>query len=348
MVTREEVAKRAGVTVSAVSRTMNGRGYVAKEKKESILKAVKELGYRPNPLSNSLKNKQTYQLCFFCVDIYNSFYMDMYNYMADYAEKMGYTLFLLTTFNVERFKDMLLDGILVENDGVAFDLQQLVGECFFPPMVGASFGSSGICTKKVPYVDVDTYVAMEMGLTYLMKKGHKKIAYGTPYNTKGNELSQTRNVAYENKMTPVYGKNIEKYIFVSEDNKEIKNERKLFNKEFFFEEGMKGADEFVSRKCDATAIICFNDEYALGMISRFKHIGYRIPEDISIMGIDGIHNRKYTTPLLSSVSLNVKEQAETCVQVLLKMIEGKKVSYRTTITPYLLEGESVMDNISKN
>ena len=73
MITREDVAKRAGVSVSAVSRAMNGRGYVAKDKKEAIYKAVEELGYRPNPLSNSLKNRQTYQLCFFGSDIYNSF-----------------------------------------------------------------------------------------------------------------------------------------------------------------------------------------------------------------------------------------------------------------------------------
>lgn len=49
MITREDVAKRAGVSVSAVSRTMNGRGYVSKDKKEAIFKAVEELGYRPNP-----------------------------------------------------------------------------------------------------------------------------------------------------------------------------------------------------------------------------------------------------------------------------------------------------------
>ncbi len=338
MVTRKEVANRAGVSVSAVSRTMNGRGYVAKEKKEAILKAVEELGYRPNPLSHSLKNKQTYQLCFFSVNIYNSFYMDMYHYMAAYAEKRGYTLFLLTTFHAQRLKDMLLDGILVENEGVAFDIQKQVGENFCPPMVGASFGASATYTRKVPYVDVDTYEAMEMGLTYLMKKGHKIIAYGTPYNTKGSELIQTRNVAYKNIMLPVYGVDIEKYIIVTGS--------KMEGKEIFFEEGIKGADEFIRRKCDATAIICFNDEFALGMVSRFQQLGYRIPEDISIMGIDGIGNRKYTKPLLSSVSLNVKEQAETCVRILLKVIEGEKVSYRTSITPYLLEGESVKENLN--
>lgn len=72
---------------------MNGRGYVAKDKKEAIYKAVEELGYRPKPLSNSLKNRQTYQLVFFCADIYNSFYTELFNNMSDYAMDRGYTLF---------------------------------------------------------------------------------------------------------------------------------------------------------------------------------------------------------------------------------------------------------------
>ena len=57
MVTREDVAKRAGVSVSAVSRTMNGRGYVAEDKKKAVLQAVRELGYRPNP-AGAVSEKQ--------------------------------------------------------------------------------------------------------------------------------------------------------------------------------------------------------------------------------------------------------------------------------------------------
>lgn len=104
---------------------------------------------------------------------------------------------------------------------------------------------------------------------------------------------------------------------------------------------MSGADRFLERNCGATAIFCFNDEFALGMLRRFEQLNIRVPEDISILGIDGIENRKYVTPFLSSVSLNIGEQAECCVSTLLDMIEGRKVNYFNSFKPYLSEGNSV-------
>ncbi|CUQ04228.1 MULTISPECIES: LacI family DNA-binding transcriptional regulator [Hungatella] len=338
MITREDVAKRAGVSVSAVSRAMNHRGYVAKDKKEAIYKAVEELGYRPNPLSHSLKNRQTYQLCFFGADIYNSFYMELFNYMSDYAAERGYTMFLFSEFNEERVKTMLMDGMIVENDTVAEKVQALLGEQFFMPIVTASYGSPIVSLKRIPYVDVDTHDAVEIGLAYLKKMGHKKTAFATPYDFFGDSRVNPRHVAFGNQMRPVYGKRLKDYVI---DN--TGKARLPFARENFFEEGMNCADQFLARNCDATAVICFNDEFALGMIRRFEQMGIRIPDALSILGIDGIENRKYVTPFLSSVSLNIKEQAECCVSTLLDMIEGRRVTFFNSLKPYLVEGNSVRD-----
>ena len=336
MITREDVAKRAGVSVSAVSRAMNGRGYVAKDKKEAIYKAVEELGYRPNPLSNSLKNRQTYQLCFFGSDIYNSFYKELFNKMSDYAMDRRYTLFYFSNFSVDRVKTMLMDGMIVENDSVAEEVQALLGESFYMPIVTASYGVPVKNLKRIPYVDVDTYDAVELGLAYLKEMGHKKIAFATLYDFFHDSRLHPRHVAFGNQMKPVYGKQFRDYVI---DN--ARNTRPAFARENFFEEGMSGADRFLERNCGATAIICFNDEFALGMLRRFEQLNIRVPEDISILGIDGIENRKYVTPFLSSVSLNIGEQAECCVSTLLDMIEGRKVNYFNSFKPYLSEGNSV-------
>lgn len=337
MITREDVAKRAGVSVSAVSRTMNNRGYVAKEKKEAILRAVEELGYRPNPLSSSLKNRQTFQLCFFGSDIYNSFYIELFNCMSEYAMERGYTLFFFTNFQAERVKTMLMDGMIVENENVAGDIQKMLGEQFFLPVVSASYGVPIVKTKRIPYIDVDTYDAVEIGLKYLKNKGHKKIAFATPYVFDG-ELIHPRHISFRNSMKPVMGSRFMEYVIEQPEKEKI---RPPFEKENFFEEGMNGADIFLEKGCDATAIFCFNDEYAMGMIKRFEQLGYRVPKDISVMGIDGIENRKYVTPLLTSVSLNIKEQGKCCIHILLDMIEGRRVNYFTSIKPFMAEGDSV-------
>lgn len=336
MITRADVAKRAGVSVSAVSRAMNQRGYVAKEKKEAIYKAVEELGYRPNPISSSLKNRQTYQLCFFGSDIYNSFYTELFNHMSDYAAKRGYTLFFFSDFSVERVKNMLMDGMIVENDNAAEMVQDLLGDRFFMPIVTASYGSPIVSVKRIPHVDVDTYDAVELGLSYLKKMGHKKTAFATPYDFFCDCRVNPRHVAFRSQMEPVYGKRFPDYVVDIAGNT-----RPPFARENFFEEGMNCADRFLARKCDATAIFCFNDELALGMIKRFEQLGVKVPEDVSVLGIDGIENRKYVTPLLSSVSLNIREQAQCCVSTLLDMIEGRRVNYFNSFKPYLAEGNSV-------
>ena len=235
MITREDVAKRAGVSVSAVSRAMNGRGYVAKDKKEAIYKAVEELGYRPNPLSNSLKNRQTYQLCFFGSDIYNSFYTELFNKMSDYAMDRWYTLFYFSNFSVERVKTMLMDGMIVENDSVAEEVQALLGEPFYMPIVTASYGVPVKNLKRIPYVDVDTYDAVELGLAYLKEMGHKKIAFATLYDFFHDSRLHPRHVAFGNQMKAVYGKQFRDYII---DN--AGNTRPAFARENFFEEGMSG------------------------------------------------------------------------------------------------------------
>jgi DNA-binding LacI/PurR family transcriptional regulator len=336
MVTREDVAKAAGVSVSAVSRTMNGRGYVAKEKREAILKAVKDLGYRANPLSSSLKDGKTNQICFYTRDMYNPFYMDLFNIMSPYATEKGYSLFMLNTLDLSRVRSMLIDGMILGNESVAADVQQQMGENFYLPMVSASFGLSVIKTKCIPYVDVDAYDAVTLAVDYLQGLGHKKIAYATPYVTEAVKSPQARNFAFENLMRPVRGKELEKYMFVTP-----LPHGKHQNREYFFEEGIDGANRFLQSGCDATAILCFNDIYALGMMSQFRARGRKVPDDISIMGIDGIEARKYTSPLLTTIDMKISKQARTCVDSLLDLIEGRRVNHFISLKPCVLEGESV-------
>lgn len=329
MVTREEVAKKAGVSVSAVSRTMNGRGYVAKEKKEAILDAVRELGYRPNPLHH----KQTYQICFYNKNPYSMFYMELYYAMANYAVKRGYTLFLFTAFQRDN-QFLQMDGMIVESESIALEIQEAWGKNLPIPIVSASYGVPVVKTNKIPYVDADTYDALEMGLKYLMKKGHQKIAYGAPFIPKNSKTVQSRTVAFENMMKPILGKRFEEYLMIPKEGN---------SQEYLFEKGMQGAEQFCKQKCDATAVICFNDEYAWGMIRGLQQLGYRIPEDLSVMGIDGVVNQKSQELHLTTVALHIEQQAKECVDTLIHIIEGTKTSYFISIKPYLKEGNTVKE-----
>lgn len=340
MVTREDVARKAGVSVSAVSRTLNERGYVAEDKKRAIIEAARELGYRTNSVVS--QGRQLKQICFLNIDIFNPFYIQIYHVMSQQARKRGYTLFLLHTFDEKMAQNMEMDGMITDSEASALEVQKIAGEDFSIPVVSASYGLPIINTRKIRYVDVDTYRAMEIGLEYLQKMGHRKIAYATPYALGFHPgTTQSRNVAFEGIMRPILGDKFRDYFLDPQDSITEPPNLEKAQSEMFYRDGMRSADEYIRRECDATAIICFNDQYALGLMHRLIQLNYRIPEDVSIMGIDGIEDRNYTSPLLTTVGMNIQLQGETCVNNLIDVVEGKKVNFFTSIQPRLLKGESV-------
>lgn len=124
---------------------------------------------------------------------------------------------------------------------------------------------------------------------------------------------------------------------------EERGEETLYIQETFFEKGILAAKLFAERKSDATAVLGFNDEIALGFCKEIRRLGYEIPKDLSVMGIDGVYSRRYPDQLLTSLRLNPRAIGEKCVEVLLNVIDGKKVKYVTHMPVKAPEGESVRD-----
>lgn len=342
MITREDVARKAGVSVSAVSRTINERGYVAEDKKCAIIKAARELGYRTNSVLT--KNRYSKQLCFLNIDIFNTFYTQLFDVMCEQARRRDYVLYLMHNFDEKIAQTMVMDGMITDSESSALEVQRIAGEDYALPVVSASYGLPIVNTKRIRYVDVDSFEAMEIGLEYLQKHGHKKIAFATPYAYGFYAGTvQSRNAAFEGTMLPILRDKIRNYFLDPPDAATEQLNLASAKSEMFYRDGMLSADEYIRRKCDATAIMCFNDQYALGVIQRLVQLNYRIPYDVSVMGIDGIEERKCTKPLLTTVGMNIELLGQTCVNNLIDMIEGKRVKYITSIRPKLIKGDSVRD-----
>jgi DNA-binding LacI/PurR family transcriptional regulator len=142
------------------------------------------------------------------------------------------------------------------------------------------------------------------------------------------------------------------YIGVSRRNPELIDDRRLLGfheevgnlleiQEDFYGKGRLAAHIFMEKNLDATAILGFNDDFSLGLIKGFQELGVRVPEDISVLGFDGINNRKYVTPMLTTMGLFPEKQGAKCVEVLLDIIEGKKYKHINHTGFKLLEGGSV-------
>ena len=334
VITREDVAKKAGVSVTAVSRVMNNSGYVKKEKREAILKAVEEVGYR----RNRAKVSKVKQILFYHKDLSNAYTTEMYRGMIACASQHDHMVVLSAIWNIEEIMAMQIEGVILPNETALEEYIHFTENKPFSPTVCASYGTSIKYPRHIPLVESDTYVAMELSIEYLLSKGHTKIGLATPYPA-GNK--NPRSAAYRHKMLPLLGEDINQYMFVADDTSDSSRSALFDAEEDYFQYGELIAKQICTRKIDITAACCFNDNVAVGMFHHFNRIGVKVPEDISIVGIDGLSIGKYVYPGLTSVSISPFEQGYECVRVLLDMIADKKVKGRTKVPVHIIERESV-------
>ena len=181
-ITRKDVAEKAGVSVSVVSRVLNNSGYVDKEKKKKIIKIAEQLGYIPNPIAMALQTRRTYQIIFFCNDLTGAYYNQMYHGMAKTAKERGYHLLLQKDYDFESVKKILADGIIFPTENVAQDYAETVGKNYRLPTVTISFDPSAIFAKPMPSVVIENQKIINASIDYLIQKGHKKIGMLLPFD----------------------------------------------------------------------------------------------------------------------------------------------------------------------
>lgn len=357
-ITRKDVAQKAGVSVSVVSRALNNSGYVEKEKKQRIIEIAEMLGYMPNPVAMALQTRKTYQIIFFCNDLTGAYYNQMYHGMAKSAEKRGYHLLLQKDFNFDFVKTMLTDGIILPTESSAQAYAEFIGKNYYLPAVTASFNPSVTYEKPMPSVVIDNRVIVNKTIDYLKEKGHKKIGMLLPFDY---GYANLRFRAWKERMSMEFclaGEDEEyykRYLFYSKKPlvpeprrdyrylEDYKSETEGFIYYDLHDAGYQSAKMIMEAKYRPTVVICFNDDMALGLMTGFRELGVCVPEEISIMGIDGIFTRNHFRPLLTTMALYPERQGAKCVDVLIDMIEGKKYKYIYD-SPYgIIEGDTVKD-----
>lgn len=330
-ITRKDIAQKAGTSVSVVSRALNKSGYVEEEKRRKILQIARELNYIPNVGTGALREQKTKQIVFFCNDLRNPFYIQMYQGMLDAVRDKEYRVVLDGNTILKDIRGITADGIIFSNQIMAGRYLDTYGKNYDIPIVCASYGDTIDMKKAITMVEVDMFKAVEIGLSYLWSMGHHKIAYATPYNT---EYS-SREIAYVSWLRERHI-NPEKYM--------IKVPLCYEQDSPYFDYhvlGRMAAFNYVESNNSASAILAFNDEYAYGIMDGLLEKGISIPEDVSIVGMDGTYTRQYMSPGLTTVSLFPEKQGALCVHNMMNIIDKKSHKYITRITPKIIEGNTV-------
>ncbi len=321
MTTISEVAKRAGVSKATVSRVLSGNGYVGQEKRDRVLQAIAETGYRPNLLARNLANKssQTIGLVVTNTLYSGNIFSELMSHSARIMEQQNRQLILADgkhTAEQERaaiqfLLDLRCDGIIIYPRFLSIDeLDAMISQHKQPVMVI----NRRLRINDSFCVYSDQHMASQMAVRYLMEQGHRNIAFIT--GSLDSPTSQERLSGYQTALR-------EQGIAI--------NPQLIVHGKWTAQSGMLAVKTLLARGQSFSAIVASNDEMAIGAIKQLTENNIAVPGTVSVIGFDDIPLAPYIIPALSSVKFPVTDMINETINRLVSMLDGGEL---TTLTPF--------------
>lgn len=338
MVSMKDIAKACQVSVATVSKALSNQDDIGENTKERIKQTASEMGYFPNSAARALKTKRSYNIGVLFVDEANSgltheYFSAVLDGFKVQAESQGYDItFINTHIGSDRMSYFEhcwyrgMDGVVIacvdfENPEVI----ELINSQIPTLTIDHVFNN---CTSVVS----DNVKGIKDLLYYVYEKGHRKIAYihGQPNSSVTKE-----------RLASFYNTCDELNITVSEDY--IKTAPYLD-----FLETEKRTNELLDLKEPPTCILFPDDVALIGGRNAIRERDLNIPEDISVVGYDGIRMSQILNPKLTTIKQDTETIGRRAAEELIKTIEKPKSTFveRIVVEGTLLEGNSVKSLIS--
>lgn len=326
-----DIAEEAGVSIATVSRAINRPEKVKAETMEKIQNIIKKANYTPNALAQSLVFNTTRTIGVIIGSISNPFYGELVRAIEDKAADEGYTILLGNTDNKFEEEGKYIEVFLKKKvDGMIFAGGRMMEEKYdehiqrIAKVIPVVLANHILIEKNVYCVLSDEAKGTIIAMEHLIKKGYKNIAYINGYSN-----SYASIVKKENYIKTLLQNNIEisDELMVNAPNDEMSG-------------GYSACESLLGRKANFTAIFAANDLMAMGAIKYLISNGYRVPEDIAVVGYDNIDMCNYFHPGITSVSQNIRLLGENSVKIMNDVLYSKDVSKVTFYEPELIIRES--------
>ena len=296
------VAARAGVSKSLVSLVLQNSPRVSEAKREAVLKAVAELGYRPDPVARSLAERRTRTIGVVIDDLSNPWYVELLDGLRPVLHEHGLRPLLADGHTepdaVQALSDLRVDGLILVGTPTASAVDQVNGLGNPIPTVVA-----GTREPLLPTVDVvanDDYRGGRLATTHLFELGHRRIAHIIGEG----EVGRLRRAGYEAVMTDA---GLDP-VCVAGDWTEATGRRAGF--------------ELLRSPSRATAIVAANDLSAVGVLAAADELGLRVPEDLSVVGYDNTVFSRLHRLSLTSIDSHSAEVGQLAGRTLTARLAG--------------------------
>ncbi|TNY38323.1 LacI family transcriptional regulator [Thermomonospora catenispora] len=312
------VAERAGVSKSLVSLVMRGSPHVSERRRQAVLKAARELGYRPNAVARSLVEGRTRLIGAIVADLHNPFFAEFLDGLQESLHGEGLRMLvgsgrwdpLFEAEAVEAFLEMRVDGLVLLSV-VPDSLQEAAANV--PVVV--------VGERDVDGVDIvvdDDELGASLAVDHLVRLGHRRIAHieGAPSTT-----ARYRRSGYENAMR----------------KHDLAEQITVEPGDFTEEGGYRAARTLLSRPDRPTAIFAPNDLVATGVLSAADELGLKVPEDVSVVGYDNTHLAAIRHISLTSVDQPRRDMGRIAAEMLRARIEDpSRPPRQNLVVPHLV------------
>lgn len=321
-----DVARAAGVSNSTVSRVLKGqKKHMRPETRERVLRAIEELGYRPNQVARGLVTGQTHTIGVVIPDVSNPFFGPAIKGCEDILFENGYSIFLCNTNeNVDREKyylDLLVsrsvDALAVWGSRVLSDeLEALVGDNI--PLVTVELSHEPSSPNHI-CINIDNEDGAKAATQHLIEQGYRRIAHLS--GPVGRITGQRRLSGYQ-KALEENGLEFDP-VLVEKEKPSIRGGYQAM------------LNLFKSQSPDA--VFCYNDLMAVGAIIAAQQLDLNVPNDLAVVGFDDITLASLITPPLTTIQIPQYELGKLTGELLLKYLQDGELHERSIWLPVELQ-----------
>lgn len=323
-VTIKDLAEEVGLSPATVSRALNNHPRISQTTKERVIQAARNMGYRPNYFAKSLVNRKSNLIGLLVYDFRNTFYPELIRIIQDTAEELGYWVIQGSTDDkLDKSKSLItsmmntgVDGIIIasvrEDDGTVMNLF----DTGFPVVLV----NRRIQKDVGDYVVLDNEYGAILAVNHLLKLGRRRIGMikGPSFTSTGHE----RFIGYVKAIR----------------DSGLPFEVELVEEGFFREDvGHQLAKRLMNRGNPPDAILCGDDEIAMGAMRALDDMGLGVPDDVALIGFDDSQISSHPRIQLTTISQDVGKMGSLATEILIRRMEGRSGEFeRVVLKPHLI------------
>ncbi|MFF0307668.1 LacI family DNA-binding transcriptional regulator [Streptosporangium sp. NPDC004379] len=317
--TIRDVARASGVHVSTVSRTFSAPHLVNTETRNRVLAVAEDLGYRPNRAARALTTGRTHNIGLIVADISNPFFPPLIKAAQAHARARDYHVFVADTDEDPQVEEELIQTLTKQVDGVLLCSPRLSNRVIERLHADVPFVVVNRRIKGMPTILMDVAQGARLAIEHLTGLGHRRLALAA-----GPSGSWTSGQMREAASAAAAASGAELVILGPNAPTE--------------QGGLAVAAEVVAS--GATGVLAYNDLVAIGLIEGLYERGVRVPDDVSVVGVDDTVSGRLNRPKLTTVAMPTSAAGRMAVDLLLQSVGDGRTSTLTTLETRLVVRES--------